>query len=109
MSSDSTITLSVIIPVHRVQGYLRECLNSILDDAGPNIEVVAIDDKSPDRCGEILDEFAERDSRVRVTHLEENVGLGQARNIGLQMATGDYVWFSTATTTPPRAPSRPSW
>jgi CDP-glycerol glycerophosphotransferase len=93
MSSDSNITLSVIIPVHRVQGYLRECLNSILDDAGPNIEVVAIDDKSPDRCGEILDEFAERDSRVRVTHLEENVGLGQARNIGLQMATGDYVWF----------------
>jgi CDP-glycerol glycerophosphotransferase len=91
--SDSQITLSVVVPVHRVQGYLRECLHSILDEAGPNLEVIAIDDKSPDGCGEILDEFAERDSRVRVKHLEENVGLGEARNIGLEMASGAYVWF----------------
>jgi CDP-glycerol glycerophosphotransferase len=90
---DSQITLSVVVPVHRVQGYLRECLHSILDEAGPNLEVIAIDDKSPDGCGEILDEFAERDSRVRVKHLAENVGLGEARNIGLEMATGEYVWF----------------
>lgn len=93
MNSDSQITLSVVVPVHGVQGYLRECLHSILDEAGPNVEVIAIDDKSPDHCGAILDEFAERDSRVRVTHLAENVGLGEARNIGLEMATGDYVWF----------------
>jgi CDP-glycerol glycerophosphotransferase len=93
MSADSQITLSVVVPVHRVQGYLRECLHSILAEAGPNLEVIAIDDKSPDGCGEILDEFAERDSRVRVRHLKQNVGLGEARNIGLELATGEYVWF----------------
>jgi CDP-glycerol glycerophosphotransferase len=93
MSADSQITLSVVVPVHRVQGYLRECLHSILDEAGPNLEVIAIDDKSPDGCGEILDEFAERDPRVQVRHLEQNVGLGEARNIGLELATGEYVWF----------------
>ncbi|MFS2292991.1 MAG: bifunctional glycosyltransferase family 2 protein/CDP-glycerol:glycerophosphate glycerophosphotransferase [Actinomadura sp.] len=79
--------------MHKVQGYIRQCLDSILDPDVPDLEVIAINDCSPDGCGEILDEFAERDSRVRVRHLEENVGLGQARNIGLDMATGDYVWF----------------
>ncbi|MFI0405030.1 CDP-glycerol glycerophosphotransferase family protein [Actinomadura sp. 3N508] len=93
MSSDQTISLSVIVPVHKVQGYIRQCLDSILDPDIPNLEVIAVDDHSPDGCGEILDEFAERDPRVRVRHLEENVGLGHARNIGLDMATGDYVWF----------------
>src|SRR6266545_5181695 len=92
-AADSQISLSVVVPVHRVQGYLRECLHSILDEAGPNLEIIAIDDKSPDGCGEILDEFAERDSRVRVKHLEQNVGLGEARNIGLDLASGEYVWF----------------
>jgi CDP-glycerol glycerophosphotransferase len=93
VSSDSGISLSVVVPVHKVQGYIRQCLDSILDPDLPNLEVIAVDDRSPDGCGEILDEFAERDSRVRVRHLEENVGLGHARNIGLEMATGDYVWF----------------
>ncbi|TDB80149.1 CDP-glycerol:glycerophosphate glycerophosphotransferase [Actinomadura sp. KC216] len=87
------MSLSVIVPVHKVQGYIRQCLDSILDPDIPNLEVIAVDDHSPDGCGEILDEFAERDPRVRVRHLEENVGLGHARNIGLDMATGDYVWF----------------
>ncbi|MFI0486308.1 CDP-glycerol glycerophosphotransferase family protein [Actinomadura sp. 9N215] len=93
MSSDHTISLSVVVPVHKVQGYIRQCLDSILDPDIPNLEVIAIDDHSPDGCGEILDEFAARDPRVRVRHLDENVGLGHARNIGLDMATGDYVWF----------------
>ncbi|TQM71416.1 CDP-glycerol glycerophosphotransferase [Actinomadura hallensis] len=86
-------SLSIIVPVHRVQGYVRQCLDSILAPDIPNLEVIAVDDCSPDGCGEILDEFAERDPRVRVRHLDENVGLGPARNIGLDMATGDYVWF----------------
>lgn len=81
------------MPVHKVQGYIRQCMDSILDPDLPNLEVIAVDDHSPDGCGEILDEFAERDSRVKVRHLTENVGLGHARNIGLDMATGDYVWF----------------
>jgi CDP-glycerol glycerophosphotransferase len=93
MSADSTISLSVIVPVHKVQGYLRQCLDSILDPECQSLEVIAVNDCSPDGCGQILDEFAERDPRVRVRHLEENVGLGEARNIGLSMATGDYVWF----------------
>ncbi|WP_231335235.1 bifunctional glycosyltransferase/CDP-glycerol:glycerophosphate glycerophosphotransferase [Actinomadura graeca] len=79
--------------MHKVQGYIRQCLDSILDPDLPNLEVIAVDDASPDGCGEILDEFAERDSRVRVLHLAENVGLGHARNAGLDAATGDYVWF----------------
>jgi CDP-glycerol glycerophosphotransferase len=93
MSADSTISLSVIVPVHKVEGYLRQCLDSILDPECQSLEVIAVNDCSPDGCGKILDEYAERDPRVRVRHLADNVGLGEARNIGLSMATGDYVWF----------------
>ncbi|MDL4814684.1 bifunctional glycosyltransferase/CDP-glycerol:glycerophosphate glycerophosphotransferase [Actinomadura opuntiae] len=93
MSSEYDISLSIIVPVHKVQGYLRQCLDSLLVPDVPNLEIIAIDDASPDACGEILDEYAERDSRMKVRHLTENVGLGEARNVGLDMATGDYVWF----------------
>ncbi len=89
----SSVFLSVIVPVHGVQGYLRQCLDSILEPGCPGLEVIAIDDRSPDGCGVILDEYALRDPRVRVVHLEENVGLGEARNVGLSLATGEYVWF----------------
>ncbi|GAA2623794.1 bifunctional glycosyltransferase family 2 protein/CDP-glycerol:glycerophosphate glycerophosphotransferase [Actinomadura fulvescens] len=93
-SANATVpSLSVIVPVHRVQGYIRQCLESILACDLPGLEVIAVNDASPDRCGEILDEIAARDPRVRVRHLTENVGLGEARNIGLDLATGDYVWF----------------
>jgi CDP-glycerol glycerophosphotransferase len=87
------VSLSVIVPVHGVQGYLRQCLDSILNPGCPHLEVIAVNDCSPDGCGKILDEYAERDPRVRVFHLEQNVGLGEARNFGLDKATGDYVWF----------------
>lgn len=93
MSSSETASLSVVVPVHRVQGYLRQCLDSLLATDRRDLEVVAVDDASPDGCGRILDEYAERDARVRVRHLERNVGLGEARNLGLEMATGEYVWF----------------
>ncbi|WP_395571001.1 CDP-glycerol glycerophosphotransferase family protein [Streptomyces sp. BK79] len=84
---------SVIIPCFKVQGFLRECLDSVLDQSYRDLEVVAVDDCSPDGCGAILDEYAARDDRVRVLHLEENVGLGRARNAGLPHATGDYLFF----------------
>ncbi|MFH8977765.1 CDP-glycerol glycerophosphotransferase family protein [Streptomyces sp. NPDC017890] len=84
---------SVIIPCFKVQGFLRECLDSVLDQSYRDIEVVAVDDCSPDGSGAILDEYAARDERVRVLHLEENVGLGRARNAGLPHATGDYLFF----------------
>ncbi|WP_067494770.1 bifunctional glycosyltransferase family 2 protein/CDP-glycerol:glycerophosphate glycerophosphotransferase [Actinoplanes sp. TFC3] len=85
--------LSVVLPVYKVQGYLRQCLDSLLDQAFTDFEIVAVDDCSPDNSGAILAEYAARDSRVRVVPLAENVGLGRARNAGLDHATGEYVWF----------------
>ncbi|MEU5308116.1 CDP-glycerol glycerophosphotransferase family protein [Streptomyces sp. NPDC021562] len=84
---------SLIVPCYRVQGFLRECLDSVLEQSFHDIEVIAVDDRSPDGCGAILDEYAARDPRVRVLHLPENVGLGRARNAGLPYATGDFVFF----------------
>jgi CDP-glycerol glycerophosphotransferase len=91
--NDGSPALSVILPVHRVQGYLQQCLDSILVPGCDYLELIAVNDCSPDSCGDILDEYGERDPRVRVLHLDHNVGLGAARNIGLREATGDYVWF----------------
>jgi CDP-glycerol glycerophosphotransferase len=79
--------------VHRVEKYLPRCLDSLLDTTGGEVEVVAVEDRSPDRSGEILDRYAARDRRVRVVHLAMNVGLGRARNAGLELARGGYVWF----------------
>lgn len=87
------VELSVVVPAYRVQGYLERCLDSILAGPYDDIEVVAIDDASPDHCGAIMDRYADRDTRVRVLHLAENQGLGAARNIGLREAKGDYLWF----------------
>ncbi|GGL72386.1 glycosyl transferase [Streptomyces fumigatiscleroticus] len=84
---------SIIVPVFRVQGFLEECLDSVLEQSFRDIEVIAVNDCSPDGCGEILDACAARDARVRVLHLPENVGLGRARNAGMPHATGDYLLF----------------
>ncbi|MFF3914922.1 CDP-glycerol glycerophosphotransferase family protein [Streptomyces sp. NPDC001852] len=85
--------LSLIVPCFKVQGFLRECLDSVLLQCFGDFEVIAVDDRSPDGCGAILDEYAVRDPRVKVLHLPENVGLGRARNAGLPHATGDYLFF----------------
>lgn len=85
--------ISVVVPVHNVQPYLRECLDSILKQQYRDIELIAVNDCTPDGCGEIIDEYALADPRVRTIHLPENVGLGRARNAGLAQATGEYVWF----------------
>ncbi|MFG3011396.1 CDP-glycerol glycerophosphotransferase family protein [Streptomyces cinerochromogenes] len=84
---------SVIVPCFKVQGFLRECLDSVLGQSFGDFELIAVDDCSPDGSGAILDEYAERDPRVRVLHLPENVGLGRARNAGMPHATGDYLFF----------------
>jgi CDP-glycerol glycerophosphotransferase len=94
-------TISVILPVYAVEEYLGACLDSILDQsagsAGPvELEVIAVDDASPDGCGAILDARARRDPRLRVLHLSRNGGPGHARNEGLARAGGDYVWFVDA-------------
>jgi len=93
LSSSATPLLSIVLPAYNVQAYLHHCLDSILSQAGADIEIVAVDDCSPDASAEILDECASRDPRVRVLHLEQNVGLGPARNAGLEQARGQYVWF----------------
>ncbi|MEV5525539.1 bifunctional glycosyltransferase/CDP-glycerol:glycerophosphate glycerophosphotransferase [Streptomyces prunicolor] len=84
---------SVIVPAYKVQAYLHECLESVLSQSYPDLELIAVDDCSPDACGAIIDEFAARDARVRAVHLPENQGLGRARNAGLAQATGDYLVF----------------
>ncbi|WP_445282858.1 bifunctional glycosyltransferase/CDP-glycerol:glycerophosphate glycerophosphotransferase [Streptomyces sp. DSM 118148] len=84
---------SLIVPCFKVQGFLRECLDSVLRQSFGDFELIAVDDRSPDGCGAILDEYAARDPRVKVLHLPENAGLGRARNAGLPYATGDYLFF----------------
>lgn len=84
---------SIIVPVHKVQRYLRACLDSVLAQSFTDFEVIAVDDCSPDHCGAIIDEYAARDVRVRAVHLLANVGLGRARNVGVLHATGDYLLF----------------
>ncbi|GGW20313.1 glycosyl transferase [Streptomyces capoamus] len=84
---------SVIVPAYKVQAYLPECLDSVLSQSYPDLELIAVDDCSPDACGAIIDEYAARDARVKPVHLAENQGLGPARNAGMAEATGDYLVF----------------
>ena len=84
--------ISVIVPVYKTEEYLRKCVESILAQTYTNLEVILVDDGSPDGSGKICDEYAERDERVRVIH-KENGGLSSARNAGLDVATGDYITF----------------
>ncbi|MEU6381449.1 bifunctional glycosyltransferase family 2 protein/CDP-glycerol:glycerophosphate glycerophosphotransferase [Streptomyces sp. NPDC046909] len=84
---------SIVVPVHKVQGYLRECLESVLAQSYGDFEVIVVDDRSPDGSGLILDEFAARDDRVRAVHLPENAGVGPCRNHGVSLARGEYLLF----------------
>ncbi len=83
----------MVLPVYRVPQYLPGCLDSVLAHPGDDLEVVAVDDASPDECGQILDARAAADPRLKVIHLASNGGPGHARNTGLDAATGEYVWF----------------
>lgn len=85
--------LSIVLPVHGVERYLPRCLDSLDGPPDGTVEVIAVDDRSPDGCGAMLNEHATRDPRMRVLHLTENQGLGGAREVGLAQATGRYVWF----------------
>ncbi|MET9322950.1 bifunctional glycosyltransferase family 2 protein/CDP-glycerol:glycerophosphate glycerophosphotransferase [Streptomyces sp. NPDC003038] len=84
---------SVIVPAYKVQAYLQESLDSVLTQSYPDLELIAVDDASPDACGSIIDEYAARDPRVTAVHLAHHLGLGPARNAGLARATGDYLVF----------------
>ncbi|MCI3245209.1 bifunctional glycosyltransferase/CDP-glycerol:glycerophosphate glycerophosphotransferase [Streptomyces spinosisporus] len=84
---------SVIVPAYKVQAYLHACLDSVLSQSYPDLELIAVDDCSPDASGAVIDEFAARDPRVRPVHLTGNQGLGGARNAGMRRASGDYLIF----------------
>jgi CDP-glycerol glycerophosphotransferase len=85
--------ISVVVPAYGVQGYLDECLDSVLRQQATDAQVIGVDDTSPDHVGVVLDERAAIDPRLTVVHLDANVGPGRARNAGLEQATGEYVWF----------------
>ena len=84
--------VSIVVPVYKVENYIRECIDSILSQKYKFFELILVDDGSPDNCGKICDEYASIDRRIRVIH-KENGGLSDARNAGINIATGDYITF----------------
>lgn len=85
-------TISVIVPVYKVEAYLDRCVQSILDQTYTDYELILVDDGSPDNCGAMCDAWAKKDSRIRVIH-KENGGLSDARNVGFEASTGEWITF----------------
>lgn len=84
--------VSVIIPVYKVEEYLESCVNSVINQSYRNIEIILVDDGSPDKCGYMCDMFSKKDNRIRVIH-KNNGGLSDARNAGLDICIGNYIVF----------------
>ena len=84
--------VSVVIPVYNVEAYLDRCVQSVVNQTYKNLEIILVDDGSPDNCPAMCDAWAQKDSRIKVIH-KENGGLGYARNTGIDNATGDYICF----------------
>ena len=87
--------VSIIVPIYKVEPYLDQCVQSIVDQTYANLEIILVDDGSPDNCPAMCDAWAEKDSRIRVIH-KANGGVSSARNAGLDMATGSYIAFVDA-------------
>lgn len=84
--------VSIVIPIYNVEKYLKRCVDSVLHQTLQNIEIILVDDGSPDKCPSICDQYKEKDSRIKVIH-KKNGGLASARNAGLRIATGEYILF----------------
>lgn len=84
--------ISVIVPIYNVEKYLTKCIESIINQTYKNLEIILVDDGSPDNCPIICDEYAKKDSRIKVIH-KKNGGLSDARNVGLNIAAGEYIMF----------------
>ena len=84
--------ISVVVPIYKVEKYLSECIESVLNQSYKNLEIILVDDGSPDNSGKIADEYATKDGRIKVIH-KINGGLSDARNAGIEVATGDYIMF----------------
>lgn len=89
------MSISIIVPVYNTEKYLSACLDSILTQSFTDFELLLVDDGSTDKSGEICDEYAQKDSRIRVFH-KENGGVSSARNLGIEEAVGDYLHFVDA-------------
>lgn len=84
--------ISIIVPMYNVEKYLKACIESIINQTYSKIEIILVDDGSPDNCGKICDEYKEKDDRIKVIH-KKNGGLSDARNAGIDIATGEYIAF----------------
>ena len=84
--------ISIIVPIYKVEAYLDTCVQSIVDQTYTNLEIILVDDGSPDNCGAMCDVWAKKDDRIKVVH-KENGGLSDARNAGMAVATGTYIGF----------------
>ncbi|MPQ43057.1 glycosyltransferase family 2 protein [Clostridium tarantellae] len=84
--------ISVIVPIYKVEKYLSQCILSLTNQSYKNLEIILIDDGSPDNCGNICDDFSKLDKRIKVIH-KDNEGLAEARNVGLNVAKGEYIGF----------------
>ena len=84
--------ISVIIPIYKVEEYLNRCVESVVNQTYNNLEIILVDDGSPDKCPQMCDDWAKKDSRIKVVH-KKNGGLSDARNAGLDIAAGDYISF----------------
>ena len=84
--------ISVIVPIYNVERYLEKCVNSILVQTYSNLEIILVDDGSPDNCPQLCDQLAKKDSRIVVVH-KKNGGLSSARNAGIDIARGEYIGF----------------
>lgn len=87
-----TPVVSVIVPVYNVEKYLGKCIESIIEQDYSNLEIIIVDDGTPDNSGKIADEYASKDDRIKVLH-KENGGVASARNVGMDSATGDFILF----------------
>ncbi len=84
--------ISIIIPVYKVEDYLKRCIDSVISQTYRNLQIILVDDGSPDNCPHICDEYASKDKRIEVIH-QNNAGVSNARNNGLKIAKGDYILF----------------
>ena len=84
--------VSVIILVYNVEAYLKQCLDSVINQTLKDIEIILVDKESPDNCPKICDDYAKKDKRIKVIH-QKNKGLSGARNTGMEFATGEYIAF----------------
>ena len=86
------IKVSVVVPIFKVEKYLEQCVDSILAQTLKEIEIILVDDGSPDNCGNIIDKYKEQDGRIKCIH-KKNGGVSEARNDGLKLCTGEYIYI----------------